>query len=221
MNLFLIANIITLAGALVGSVYGAIRFFRPRAAIYPQMITLASGIIVFGRLYQIIRIVTISDVLEHFHLGILATIGSLLFLFAANFGAMDTLADDGSAEFRKYRIIPLAAPAVVIAVYLTLFYFAHQPKLTKVIAGFISVIVAAASYYNLKHLIIPDVDFGVIRCLRQYNLLALVYECLCMADIVAQSRELEIATLIIGILTGVILPLIIISVDKGVQKWST
>ena len=221
MNLFLIANIITCVGALGGFAYGAIRFFRPRAAIYPQMVTLACGVIVFGRLYQIIRIVTISDVLEHFHLGILATVGSLLFLFAANFGTMDSLVDDGSKALRKYRLIPLAAPAVVIAVYLTLFYFSHQPTITRVIAGFLSAIIGAAAYFNLKHLIIPDVDYGVIRCLRQYNLLALIYECLCMADLIAQSRELEIGTLVTGVLTGVILPLIIISVDRGVKKWST
>lgn len=221
MNLFLIANIIACAGALGGFAYGSFRFFRKRAAIYPQMITLACGVIVFGRLYQIIRIVTISDVLEHFHLGVLATVGSLLFLFAANFGAMDSLGDDGSKALRKYRVIPLAAPAVVVAVYLALFYFADQPTLTRVIAGFLSALIGAASYFNLKHLIIPDVDYGVIRCLRQYNLLALIYECLCLADIIAQSRELEIVTLLVGILTGAVLPLIILSVDRGVKKWST
>ena len=221
MNLFLIANIIACAGALGGFVFGALRFFRPKAAIYPQIVTMASGVIVFGRLYQIIRIVTINDVLEHFHLGILATIGSLLFLFTANFGAMDSLVDDGSAALRKYRVIPLCAPVFIMAIYLSLFYFADQPTLTKVIAGIVFAIIGAASFYNLKHLIIPDVDYGVIRCLRQYNLLALVYECLCMADIIAQSRESEIAALVIGILTGAILPLIIASVDRGVKQWST
>ena len=221
MDLILIANIITCAGALGGFVFGLIRFFRPRAAVYPQMITLSCGVIVFGRLYQIIRIVTISDVLEHFHLGILATVGSLLFLFAANFGAMDSLVDDGSKTLRKYRVIPLAAPLIFVAVYLALFIFADQPTLTRVIAGFVSAVIGAASYFNLKHLIIPDVDYGVIRSLHQYNLLALVYECLCMADIIAQSRELEIVTLVTGILAGVVLPLIILSVDRGVKIWST
>lgn len=221
MNLFLIANLITCAGALGGFVYGAFRFFRPRAAIFPQMITLSSGVIIFGRLYQIIRIVTISDVLEHFHLGMLATIGSLLFLFAANFGAMDSLVDDGSKALRKYRLIPLAAPAIVLADYLVLFYFTEQPTLTKVIAGIISAVIGAASYFNLKHLIIPDVDYGIIRCLRQYNLLALIYEFLCIADLIAQSREREFAVFLFGILIGIVLPLIIISVDRGVKKWST
>lgn len=221
MNLFLIANIITFAGALGGFVYGAVRFFRPRAAIYLQMITLVSGVIVFGRLYQIIRIVAINDVLEHFHLGVLATVGSLLFLFAANFGAMDSLVDDGSKALRKYRLIPLAAPLAVVALYLVLFYFVHQPTLTKVIAGVLAVIIAAASYFNLKHLIIPDVDYGVIRCLRQYNLLALVYECLCFAELIALSRDSEIAALVIGVLTGAVLPLIILSAERGFKKWST
>ena len=49
MELLLIGNIITCVGALGGFIYGAVRFFRPKAAVYAQMITLASGVIAFGR----------------------------------------------------------------------------------------------------------------------------------------------------------------------------
>ena len=115
MELLLIGNIITCVGALGGFIYGAVRFFRPKAAVYPQMITLASGVIVFGRLYQIIRLIAVGELFERFHLGDLAAIGSLLFLFSANFGLMDSLVDDGSKELKQYRIVPLAAPAVVLA----------------------------------------------------------------------------------------------------------
>ena len=127
MYMFLIANIITCAGALSGFVYGAFRFFRPKAAAYPQMITLDSDVVAMGRLYQIIRILTIDNAgsaPEPFHLGVLATIGSLLFLFAANLGAMDSLVDDGSPELKKYRLIPFAAPLIIVAVYLAAFLFA-------------------------------------------------------------------------------------------------
>ena len=221
MNLFLIANIITCMGALAGFVYGLVRFFRPRAAIYPQMITLASGVVVFGRLYQIIRLITVSDTQDRFHLGFLAVIGSLLFLFAANFGQMDSLVDDGSAALKKYRIVSLAAPLAVTAVYLALFPFSGQSTQHKVATGVVFAAIGAASYFNLKHLIIPDVEFGVIRCLRKYNLMALIYEVLCVFDMIAQSRDLAAAGLAVGILTGAALPLIIISLDRGVKKWST
>ena len=221
MNLILLANIIVCAGALGGFIYGAVRFFRRNKAVYAQMITLACGVTAFGRLYQIIRIISIGNVTDGFHLGILGTFGSLLFLFAANFGLMDTLCDDGSKELRKYRLIPVAAPVLVIAAYLVLFLITDQTVLVKSVAGAISFIVLLASYFNLKHLIIPDVDFGVIRCLRAYNLLALIYEFLCISELISMSRGNDVITLIVGILTGAVMPLITISVYSGVKKWTT
>ena len=220
MKLTLLANIITCAGALVGFVYGAFRFFHPKAAVYTQMVTFACLVILFGRLYQIIRIVTVGELAERFHLGVLGMIGSILFLFAANFGVMDSLVDDGSKELRKYRLIPLAAPALVLAAWLAIFCFADDSIPTKIVTGVISVCVMLASYFNLKHLIIPDVAFGVIRSIRQYNLLALIYEFLCFAEMIAQIRNREIITLIVGILAGILLPFIILSVDRGGKKWS-
>ena len=221
MNLILLANIITCAGALVGFVVGAIRFFRPRAAVYAQMITLACGVIAFSRLYQIIRLITIAENTKRFHLGVLGVIGSLLFLFAANFGLMDSLVDDGSKELRRYRLISLAAPAVPVAVYSIIYFLTDQPLYVKVISGIIFFMIAQASYYNLKHFIIPDVDFGIIRSLRQYNLLALVYEFFCLSEIIMQISSFEIGTFVIGALTGIVLPLLIFAVIRGVRKWST
>ena len=60
----------------------------------------------------------------------------------------------------------------------------------------------------------------MIRSIRQYNLLALIYEFLCFAEMIAQIRNREIITLIVGILAGILLPLIILSVDRGGKKWS-
>ena len=221
MNLVLLANIIACAGALGGFIYGGIRFFRPKSAVYALMITLAAGVTVFGRLYQIIRLVTVGDIMERFHLGFLGTVGSLLFLFAANFGLMDTLCDDKSKELRKYRLIPLAAPALVLVLYFALFFFSDLTTLVKVAAGAAALVLMLASYYNLKHLIIPDVDFGVVRSLRQCNLLALIHEFLCVAEIFTLTRNYTIGTLVIGILSSILMPLIIIAVDWGVKKWTT
>ena len=220
MNLYLLANIITGAGALGGFIYGAFRFFRPRTAVYAQMITFSVGCMAFGRLYQVIRMLTVGDITHAFHLGVLGVIGSLIFLFSANYGVMDGIADDKSAEYRKYRIIPLSVPILAAVLYLVFFLFADQPILVKIVSGIISVVVIGASYYNLKHFIFPDVEYGVIRCLKAYNLLALIYELLCLAEMIAMSRDLSILTLIIGILMGTVLPAMVISVDRGIKKWS-
>ena len=221
MNLFLVANIITCLCAFIGFIYGIVVFFKPRKAVYAQMITLSVGCMAFGRLYQVVRLITIGDILEHFQLGVFGVIGGLLFLFSANFGAMDSLADDGSKEFTKYRLISLAAPLPAIAVYVICFLFSDSSLLVKVISGVITLFVACASYYNLKHLIFPDVDYGVINCLKTYNLLALVFEYLCIAEMLANSRGNEIVALIIGVLMGAVLIVIVPTVERGIKKWTT
>ena len=220
MNWYLWANIITAVGALGGFIYGGVLFFRPRKAVYAQMITFAVGCMAFGRIYQVIRMLTIHDISSQFHLGFLGVIGSLLFLFSANYGAMDGLVDDKSKELRKYRIIPLAAPVLFLAIYLIFFLFSDQPLRVKIMAGVITVNVMHASYFNLKHLIFPDVEYGVINCLKGYNLLALIFELLCVAEMLTMSRDFQVLTFVIGILMGVILPMMVIAVNRGGKKWS-
>ena len=45
------------------------------------MITLAVGTMAFGRLYQVVRLLTGGEVVEKFQLGTLGVIGSLLFYY--------------------------------------------------------------------------------------------------------------------------------------------
>ncbi len=221
MNLILIANIITCICALIGFIYGIIKFFKPKKAVYPQMITLAVGCMAFGRLYQVVRLLTGGEILNSFQLGLFGIIGSLMFLFSANYGAIDSLADDGSKEFTKYRIVSVAAPLVAAALYFIFIFAADTAKLTKIIYGIITVFVMLASYFHLKHLIFPDVDFGVINCLKPYNLLALIYSFICMAEMIFLSLNSEIGILIVGVIMGGLLIGIVISVERGIKKWTT
>ena len=221
MNLILIANIITCVCAFIGFVYGIVKFFQPKKAVYAQMITLAAGCMAFGRLYQVVRILTQGDILTEFQLGILGVVGSLVFFFSANFGLMDSLADDGSKEYVKYRIIPLIAPITVILIYVIFIALADISKLSKIIGAVITFFAMQTAYFNLKHLIFPDVDYGVIKCLKLYNILALIYSYLCMAEMIALSRGNEIIICISGVLMGVILLVVVPTVERGIKKWTT
>ncbi len=221
MNLLLIANAFTCLCAFVSFVRGIVKFFQPRKAVYAQMITLATGAMFFGRLYQVVRLATVGDIVERFQLGVLGVIGSLIFLFSANYGIMDSLADDGSKKFKKYRFIAACAPLFAIVMYVIFFLFSDIPMLARVVSAFITIVIAGASYYNLKHLILPDVDFGVINCLKGYNVLSLIFEFLCLSEMISFSRANNIAVLIINIIMGVVLVLIIPTVERGIKKWST
>lgn len=220
MTLILIANIIVCICAFIGFIYGAMKFFKPREAVYAQMIALAVGCAAFGRLYQVVRLLTVGDMFNGFQLGVFGVIGSLLFLFSANFGAMDSLADDRSVKFLKYRLISLAAPVAALVLYILFVLLTDLPGSVKIASALVTVFVMQASYFHLKHLIIPDVDLGIIKCLRQYNLLALIYTFLCMAEIVVIGLKTEIGILIVEALIGAVLIGVVISAERGIKKWT-
>lgn len=217
----MIANIIACVCAFAGFIYGSVKFFKPKKAVYPQMITLALGCLAFGKLYQVVRLFTGGDIFGEFQLGVFGVIGSLTFLFSANFGAMDTIADDKSKKFRKYRLISLAAPVFAAGLYAALVFNINLPIFAKVVSAIITLLVMAASYFHLKHLIFPDVDYGVIKCLKPYNLLALVYGFLCMTEMFAVGAGNEIFILIVDSLMGIVSVGIIISTERGIKKWTT
>ena len=220
MTLILIANIIVCVCAFAGFIYGIVKFFKPRKAVYAQMIALAVGCVAFGRLYQVVRLLTGGDMFNGFQLGVFGVIGSLLFLFSANFGAMDSLADDRSREFIKYRLISLAAPVAALVLYIIFVWFTDLPRSVKIASALVTVFVMQASYFHLKHLIFPDVDLGIIKCLRLYNLLALIYTFLCMAEMVVIGLGNETGILIVGVLIGSVMIGVIISAERGIKKWT-
>ena len=220
MTLILISNIITCVCAFAGFIYGIIKFFKPKKAVYAQMIALAVGCVAFGRLYQVVRLLTGGDMFNGFQLGVFGVVGSLLFLFSANFGAMDSLADDKSKKFLKYRIISIAAPAAALAWYILFILLTDLPQSVKIASAMVTVFVMAASYFNLKHLIFPDVDYGVIKCLRPYNLLALIYSFLCLAETNVIGLGNEIGILITDIMIGAVQLGVVISVERGMKKWT-
>ena len=219
--MYLIANIIVCACALAGFIYGGIEFFRPRKALYAQMITLSLGCVAFGRLFNVVRLLTGGTLTDNFQLGFLGMIGSLMFFFSANYGTVDSLVDDRSKGFRKYRLIALAAPVAAILMYAGLFLLSDVSDMWRILGAVLTAFVMAASYFNLKHLIFPDVDFGVVKCLRPYNLLALIYSVSIFVECCAMSRDNELLTLICCCVTGLITAAMIPTVVRGIKKWKT
>lgn len=184
------------------------------------MIALAVGCVAFGRLYQVVRLLTGGDMFNGFQLGVFGVIGSLMFLFSANYGAMDSLADDKSKEFKKYRLISFAAPAAALILYILFILLTDLPGSVKIASALVTLFVMHASYYHLKHLVFPDVDYGVIKCLKPYNLLALIYTFLCLAEMIVIGLGNEIGILTVGVLIGAIQIGVVISVERGMKKWT-
>ena len=62
------------------------------------------GCAMFGRLFETLQYLVNGELGSGFHVGMLGIIGSFLFLASANFGQMDSIVDDRSSKYRRYRL---------------------------------------------------------------------------------------------------------------------
>ena len=75
-------------------------------------------------------------------------------------------------------------------------------------------------YFNLKHAIIPDFDFGFIKAIKPYNILVLLLsfsELLCLT---AWDYYAPVAMAFATIVFGVLCILTVVFAKKGVEKWT-
>ncbi|MGN1404916.1 MAG: hypothetical protein ACI4WM_01490 [Erysipelotrichaceae bacterium] len=87
-----------------------------------------------------------------------------LFLFSSYYGAMDSLVDDKSGRLRKYRIISLLFCLLNIS-GAVLFKAFELSNVFVAVSAFLSL------YFSFKHLIIEDIEMGIVDSMRLYNLL--------------------------------------------------
>ena len=219
MDINFISELIVLICALIGFVYGMIKYSGLNKPPFPQIIVFAVGCVACGRLYLVVQNLTGTDLTDKFHLGVLGVIGSLLFIFSANFAAADSVGDKGSLKVGKYRLIAAAAPLTALLFYVISSVVVQKTTLELILGLGLTVMVMCTSYFNLKHLLLSHTDNGLMNRLKAYNILALIYAFLCMVQQFALAINSEIAALITGILIGAVMLFIIPAIEIGVKKW--
>ena len=219
MKFLLIENLAVLICAGIGFVFGT-KYLSIKKTLYATMIVLGVGCILLGRLYQCARLLSGETITDTFQVGVLGVAGAFSFFFSSNYGQIDSLVDDGSRLFAKYRIIAFLGPLCIAALFVPVL-LSPSGLAFRVGCGFAACLIAVACYYHVKHMFIPDVDYGVVRCLRTYNTLAFCLAILTMAEMIALSRKLEWLLIVSGIgLCAVSLALVPV-MDRGVKAWRT
>ena len=172
-----------------------------------------------SRVFQFLTFLTIGNLPSGFHVGTLGVVGGFLFFLSANYGQMDRLLDDGAPENRKYRIIPIIAPVVLGGIYASLFLIPAAAK-QRLIYCVMMAVMMFASYFNLKHFIFPDVEFGIIRSIRGYNLIALLLAVLSAGEIVMLSLNAMIPLMIVYVAICAVSVAIVPILERGAKKWA-
>ena len=191
--------IIELCGALFSSIFGCITIFSKKEPLFYRIIFFAMLSCLMGNVYTVLYNMLWQADGTGFHVGY--------------YGAINSLADGGQAEFKKYRIIAVVVASVFfIGSVLMLFSFQKAPWMYIIVIpmGF-------TLYFAMKLLIIPDVDLGIIKVMRPYNALIV---CLCISMILRiLSKSGSVLETISSICTGILLALCIPVAGNGVKKW--
>ena len=215
-----IAELVPLCATLFSFIFGLHNFFKKGKPLFLQSITMAMGCHALGSIYHLCQTLTTDTVLEGFTPAYLGRIGFFLFLITASYGQMDRIVDDGSKKIRPSRFIALVAPICAILLYLPNGLMEDLPLATKITVLLVWIPAAVSVYYNLKHAIIPDLDFGFIKAIKPYNLLA---TCLGFAELLCltawdylYSLPLALSALVFA---GLCVATMLVA-KKGVEKWT-
>ena len=111
------------------------------------------------------------------------------------------------------------APIVILLLFIPIL-FNNVGAALKIGVAVQFISIASASYFNLKHMIIPDVMFGIISSIRPYNALALALELLFALELFASNIGLNIIGAILALTIAIVYALIVPIMKKGVAKWT-
>ena len=214
-----IAEILPLTATLFSFIYGLRKFFKKGKPLFLQSITMAMGSHALGSIYHLCQTLTTETVLEGFTPAYLGRIGFFLFFITASYGQMDKIVDDGSPKIKPSRYIALVAPIFAAILYLPNALMDDLPLATKISVFMVWLPAMFSVYYNLKHAIIPDCDFGFIKAIKPYNVLAV---CLGIAELCCLTAwdYLYNAPLVItSIIFAMICVATMVVAKKGADKW--
>lgn len=214
-----IAELVPLIATLFSLIYGLVNFFKKGIPLFLQSLTMAMACYFLSVSYHLCQTFTSEIIMEGFTPAYLGRIGFFMFFITASYGQLDRIVDDRSPKMRRARLIAFIAPICAALLYIPN-YMADSPISTKISYALIWLPATASVYFNLKHAIIPDFDFGFIKAIKPYNVFVL---CLSFSELLCLTAWDYFDSIWVAIMSsvfGILCICTMISAKKGVQKWT-
>lgn len=220
MICYLIGEALPLLSVIAALIIGKSAWNAQKKALFPKLVAAGLGCMALGYLHDMVYYLIMGELARGIYVSFLGIMGCFLFLLSANYGQLDRLFDDGDKSFCKYRWLSLIAPAVIIISYLPVALSDSISFYMKCV-GFLGwLVIAAASYYNLKHAIISDGGFSFVKAVRPYNFTAVILEVSQVCYLSARIFDIKWAIVVTSVFLSASLILLMYYAEKGATKWT-
>lgn len=197
--------------------FGAVKLFRKEKPLYMQILVCAAGCLAVMQLSFMINMW--CDIQESVSINLFGILGCNLFLLSANYGTLDKIVDDGTCT-KKTKVTAALSAAITFVLAITPF-FAWQPYDMFFAVTIVIVLLPAvpASYFNVKHILLPTDMLGILKATKPCNIVALVfYFFSVLLSALSVFNNLMLDGILSALMSVSMLVLVWLAV-KGAKKW--
>lgn len=216
-NLMMLSDVLLLAA----SVYGIRTFLIKNSPLYFKILTLATLCYANVSIFRMLYYLCFSENFQGLGITFLGYFGCYLFLFSANFGQYDSFIDDRTDFFKKYRNVSFVAPIIILILLIAYLITNADEAITLAnivtFVGYVPAIIA--SYYNLKHSLIPDMDFEFIKWVRRANICALFIEVFDVLRILTSNLFENVIGAMLSVAIAVAFLMMLIFAQRSRKTW--
>lgn len=217
-----ILEILAFAVSTAAFGYGAFRLLDIKAPKYFHLYVYAAGCYMLEELWVIVNTLLGNGSQDGLvTVRLLGAFGCLCFMLSANMCAFDLAMDEG--KDRKAKVLACIAPVVLLVLFVLYVFSPANTTPTAVnVIGFVSISPALfASYFSLKHLLLPKDANSFLSVTKRIDILVLVFFA---ANYVYPIAYRHFSKTVMGvydlILAGLFFGMIVLCV-KGADKWKT
>ena len=204
-----------LAGAAAALIFGLCTAFRKGTPLYYKIVFFAMASCFLGTGYYALASFLYPELVQGFHVGYFGTIGMFFFLYSSYYGAINSLADGGEKRYHPHRLISGLLAGILGLLTLLRIWTVETGQ--PVLQTLVLIPAAATAYFAFKHLILPDVEMGIIDAMRGFN--AMVFF-LCVLQALEFSFAWKgAAGWIISLCSGLLLAFALPVARRGVRRW--
>ena len=197
--------------------FGAAKLFRKRKPMYLQLLVCAAGCFAIEQLSYVVNLW--CNVTAAVSIGMIGIFGCNFFLLSANLGTLDRIVDDGKGS-GKARAGAVCALVVTAALAMATFFAWKNRDMFCAVMWFVMLIPALpASFFNLKHILLPMDPFALLRATKPCNIAALVFYILTAVYGISLATMEGTVSGILSVLMSLSVLALVLCAVKGARQW--